>query len=91
MYNEYQNKDSNKSSSIDENLRKAIVITTGSSLIGAIVFFVAYLYTKNLWMLGLGVTLAISGVIFMFLIRKVQAKFAEILNRDLNSNSNSNE
>jgi VIT1/CCC1 family predicted Fe2+/Mn2+ transporter len=88
MYNEYQNKDSNKSSSIDENLRKAIVITTGSSLIGAIVFFVAYLYTKNLWMLGLGVTLAISGVIFMFLIRKVQAKFAEILNKDLNSNSN---
>lgn len=88
MYKEYQNIDLSKPLSIDENLRKSILVTTGSSLIGSIIFFVAYLITMNLWMLSLGIILAASGIIFMFVIRKVQARFADILSKDKISNGN---
>ncbi len=88
MYKEYQNIDLSKPLSIDENLRKSIAVTTGSSLIASIIFFVAYLITMNLWMLSLGIILAASGIIFLFVIKRVRAKYADILNKDKISDGN---
>ncbi|MDX9791681.1 MAG: hypothetical protein RBT61_12680 [Candidatus Kapabacteria bacterium] len=44
------------------------------------IFLIAYLITDNLWMLSLGIILAISGVAFMFVIKNLQDKYADILN-----------
>ncbi len=77
---DYKNIDLSKSLSIQENLKKSIIVTTGSSLIAALIFLIAYLITDNLWMLSLGIILAISGVAFMFVIKNLQDKYADILN-----------
>lgn len=80
MMQDYKNIDLSKSLSIQENLKKSIIVTTGSSLIAALIFLIAYLITDNLWMLSLGIILAISGVAFMFVIKNLQDKYADILN-----------
>ncbi|MBX3044723.1 MAG: hypothetical protein KIT33_06125 [Candidatus Kapabacteria bacterium] len=85
MLNEYKNIDVSKTLSIQENLRKSIVVTTGSSLIAAFIFLFVYVITKNIWMLSLGIILAISGFAFMFVIKNLQKKYADILNDEKGS------
>lgn len=79
MIKDYQNIDLSKTLSVQENLRKSVVVTTGSSLIAAFIFLFAYGITKNVWMLSLGIILAVSGFAFMFAVRRIQDKFASIL------------
>jgi hypothetical protein len=77
MYKEYKDIDLSKTLSIQENLRKSIVVTTGSSLIAAFIFLFVFVITKNLWMLSLGIILAISGFAFMFVIKNLQRKWVD--------------
>lgn len=87
MYKEYKDIDLSKTLSIQENLRKSIVVTTGSSLIAAFIFLFVYVITKNLWMLSLGLILAISGFAFMFVIKNLQRKWADVITEKPKTNT----
>jgi VIT1/CCC1 family predicted Fe2+/Mn2+ transporter len=85
MIEDYKKLDLSKPLNVQENLKKSIMVTTGSSFVGAIIFIIVYIITKNLWMLSLGIILAFSGIAFMFIIKRVQEKYADILNSPSNS------
>lgn len=79
MYNDYKELDLSKPLSFQENLKKSIMVTTGSSIFGAIFFFIAYAVTKNIWLLSVGVILVISGVVFMFVVQNIQSKYSHLM------------
>ena len=79
MLKEYKKLDLSKPLSIEENLNKSKMVTTGSALIGAVFFFFAYAVTGNIWLLSVGLILVVSGNGFIFVINSIQTKYADIL------------
>jgi hypothetical protein len=79
MINDYKKLDLSKPLSFQDNLRKSIMVTTGSCIFGAIFFFVAYAVTSNIWLLSVGLVLVVSGIGFMFVIQNVQNKYADLM------------
>ncbi|GAB1371456.1 hypothetical protein MASR1M45_15180 [Candidatus Kapaibacterium sp.] len=77
--NKYNDLDMSKPLNIQQNLKKSILVTTGSSVIGAIFFFIAYSVTDNVWLLAVGVILVVSGIAFMFVIQHIQNKYADLM------------
>jgi VIT1/CCC1 family predicted Fe2+/Mn2+ transporter len=75
MFNDNVKLDMTKPLSIKENLKKSILVTSGSSLIGAFLFFVAWLINPNAWFLSLSIILAVSGIAYYFIIKAVERKY----------------
>ena len=67
--------DLTKTLNIQQNLKKSIIVTSGSSLIAAFLFFVAYLLIKSAWFLALAIILAVSGIAFYFVVKKIEEKY----------------
>lgn len=82
MIKDYNNLDMSKPLSINDNLKKSKLVTSGSSILGAIIFFITYAFTKNVWMLSLAVILFISGIGYIFLINNIQEKYSKILDNN---------
>jgi VIT1/CCC1 family predicted Fe2+/Mn2+ transporter len=61
-----------------QNLKKSILVTTGSSLIGAFLFLFAYILTDNPWILAVAIILAVSGFAFAYVIKRFEAKYLDI-------------
>ena len=75
MFNDNKKLDMTKPLSIRDNLRKSIMVTSGSSLIGAFLFFIAWLINPNNWFLSLAIILTISGIAYYFIIKSVEKKY----------------
>jgi hypothetical protein len=69
------NVDLSKTLNIKQNLKKSIIVTAGSTTIGAIMFFIAYGVTQNLWLLSLGIILFVSGLAFAVVVKMLEKKY----------------
>ncbi len=67
--------DLTKNLNIKQNLKKSIIVTSGSSLIAAFFFFIAWLITHSAWFISMAIILAISGVAFYVVVKKVEEKY----------------
>ncbi len=70
--------DMSKPLNAQQNVKKSIFVTTGSSLIGALFFFVAYAFTYNAWFLAAALILTASGLAFAYVIKKFEDKYLSI-------------
>lgn len=66
--------------SIQDKLRKSLIFVTGSNIIGAIVFFVAYFFTKEILLLVAAIFVFIAGIVFIFAVKRIEKKLINILN-----------
>lgn len=66
--------DLSKSLSIKDNLKKSIIVTSGSSIIAAIFFLIAWILTDNVWFISMFFILLITGISFYIIIKKVERK-----------------
>ncbi|MBE2189308.1 MAG: hypothetical protein KGZ71_11625 [Desulfobulbaceae bacterium] len=78
--------DMSKPLNAQQNVKKSVFVTTGSSLIGALLFFVAYAFTDNAWFLAAAVILTGSGLAFAYVIKKFEDKY--LSNSDENQIAN---
>jgi VIT1/CCC1 family predicted Fe2+/Mn2+ transporter len=69
--------DMSKTLTIKENLRKSKIVTILSSLVGAALFFVAYIITDNVWMIALAVLLVGSSIFFYFVVNSLETKYVK--------------
>lgn len=67
--------DMSKTLTIQENLRKSKIVTILSSIAGAVLFIVAYIITKNIWMISLAVLLIASAIFFYFVVNSIEKKY----------------
>jgi hypothetical protein len=67
--------DMTKALSIRENLKKSVLITSGSNLIGAFIFFVIWIINHNIWFLSVTIILALCGIAYYFVIKAVEKKY----------------
>ncbi len=73
-----------KSLSIKDNLKKSIIVTSGSSFIAAIFFLIAWILTDSVWFISMFFILIITGISFYIVIKKVERKIVN--NYDENNN-----
>jgi len=66
--------DLSKSLSIKDNLKKSIIVTSGSSFIAAIFFLIAWILTDSVWFISMFFILIITGISFYIVIKKVERK-----------------
>jgi predicted neutral ceramidase superfamily lipid hydrolase len=76
--------DLSKSLSIKDNLKKSIIVTSGSSIIAAIFFLIAWILTDSVWFISMFFILIITGISFYIVIKKVERKIVN--NYDENNN-----
>jgi len=78
------NIDLSKSLSIKDNLKKSIIVTSGSSIIAALFFLIAWILTDSVWFISMFFILIITGISFYIVIKKVERKIVN--NYDENNN-----
>lgn len=67
--------DMSKTLSIQDNLRKSKIVTILSSIVGAVLFLIAYIVTDNPWLLALTILLIGSAIFFYFIVNSIQKKY----------------
>jgi len=60
---------------IKKNLNSSLYMIIISNLAAAFLFFVAYIFVKNIWFLITAIFLAVLSVVFIFLIQYLKNKF----------------
>lgn len=74
--------DMSKELNIKQNLRKSKYVTSGSSFIGALLFFVAFVVMKNSWWLAASIILLFSGFAFIWAINAFERKYQKLIEED---------
>lgn len=77
MLNDNLKMDMTRELNIRENLKKSLIVTTGSCIIGAIVFVIAYFFTENAWLLSVGLILFVSGIAYIFVVKAIEKKYVK--------------
>lgn len=62
----------------NNNLKKSVLLTTGSCILGAIIFFITYLYIANDWLLILSIALLFSGIGYIFVVRYIKKRYSKL-------------
>jgi VIT1/CCC1 family predicted Fe2+/Mn2+ transporter len=60
---------------IKKNLNSSLYLILISNLVAAFLFFIAYLFIKNIWFLIASIVIAIISVAFIFVIQYLKNKF----------------
>ena len=71
--------DMSKTLTIRDNIKKSKIVTILSSLIGATLFFVAYIVTKNIWLLSVTILLVGASLAFYFVVDSIEKKYLKAI------------
>lgn len=69
--------DLSKTLSIQQNLKKSIIVSSGSAFVSALLFLVAFIATRNPWLIAASFVLVVGGIAYAILVKKIEHKYLD--------------